>query len=55
MFDRHHNQISGAVNDRTRYLLFTSIWTVAGSSVLILLFSLLSNGGIFTNVAVHLA
>ena len=55
MFNKHHNQFSGAVNDRTRYLLFTSIWTVTGSTILVLLFSLLSSGGVFTSVAAHLA
>lgn len=54
MFNKHHNQLSGAVNNGARYLLFTSVWTVTGSFFLMLLFSLFSNAGIFTSVAVHL-
>lgn len=54
MFNKHHSQLSGAVNDRTRYLLFTSIWTVAGSLALMLLFLLSGDGGFLTSVVVHL-
>lgn len=54
MFNKHHNQLSSSVNDRTRYLLFTSIWTVAGSSILAFLFSFYLDVGIFTSVLVHL-
>ncbi|KAF9785753.1 hypothetical protein BJ322DRAFT_1056193 [Thelephora terrestris] len=54
MFNKHHNELSGGVSDRTRYLLFTSIWTVCGSFVLMLLFLVFANAGIFTSVVVHL-
>lgn len=54
MFNKHHNELSGAVRDRTRYLLFTSIWTVSGSFILMLLFLLFADAGVFTSVLVHL-
>ncbi|KAF9650317.1 hypothetical protein BDM02DRAFT_3112290 [Thelephora ganbajun] len=54
MFNEHHSQLFDAVNDKTRYLLFTSIWTVTGSFILMLLFLLFSDAGIFTSVVVHL-
>ena len=54
MFNRHHNQLSSAVNDRARYLLFTSIWTVTGSFILVLLFLYPAETGVLTSVAVHL-
>jgi hypothetical protein len=53
MFNKHHNQLSGSVNNGARYLLFTSIWTIAGSSFLVVFFMLFA--GALTSVAVHLA
>lgn len=55
MFNKHHDQLSGTVNNGTRYLLFTSIWTVAGSFLLMLLFLHSADAGILTSVVVHLA
>ncbi|KAK7695203.1 hypothetical protein QCA50_002393 [Cerrena zonata] len=37
-FNAHHNYISTGVRDRTRFLLFTSLWTVVFSVLYTLLF-----------------
>jgi len=54
MFNKHHNELSTAVNDRARYLLFASAWTVIGSIILMLMFLRSADTGIMTSVIVHL-
>jgi len=54
MFDKHDGQLSSAVNDRARYLLFTSAWTVIGSIILMLFFLRSADAGILTSVIVHI-
>jgi len=53
-FNTHHNPLSSAVSTRTRFLLFTSIWTVVGSALLLILFMHSATGSVMTSVASHL-
>jgi len=55
MYDAQANYPSLDVRDRTRFILFTSWWTVLGSIILGLLFWHSSAGSILTSVASHLA
>ncbi|EPQ60013.1 hypothetical protein GLOTRDRAFT_97416 [Gloeophyllum trabeum ATCC 11539] len=52
-YNAHHNYPSGAVRDRSRFLLFASIWTVVISPAYMGLFLASSAGSIFTSIASH--
>ncbi|KAI0803299.1 hypothetical protein BC629DRAFT_118256 [Irpex lacteus] len=53
-FNAHHNYFSTDERDRTRYLLFTSIWTVFFSALYSLLFfHSAANGSVLTSVGSH--
>ncbi|KAI0082123.1 hypothetical protein K474DRAFT_1611884 [Panus rudis PR-1116 ss-1] len=51
-FNAHHNYLSLAVRDRTRFILFTSIWTIVVSFLFIGFFRF-ARGSIFASVGSH--
>ncbi|KZT02227.1 uncharacterized protein LAESUDRAFT_730411 [Laetiporus sulphureus 93-53] len=54
MYNRHHNYLSTSVRDRTRYILFTSAWTVFLSLFYLALFWHSSSAGsVLTSVLSH--
>ena len=52
-FNAHHNYFSLAERDRTRFVLFTSIWTIVGSALYIFFFFYLPDS-VFSSVASHI-
>ncbi|KAI0347858.1 hypothetical protein BDW22DRAFT_1349932 [Trametopsis cervina] len=53
-FNAHHNYFSTDERDRTRFLLFTSIWTIFFSFLYMLLFlHSASSGSVLTSVGSH--
>ncbi|KAI0726868.1 hypothetical protein C8Q72DRAFT_843487 [Fomitopsis betulina] len=54
MYNSHHNYLSVNVRDRTRYILFTSCWTVLFSLFYLALFlHSASTGSVLTSVLSH--
>ena len=54
MYNSHHNYLSLSVRDRSRYILFTSCWTVFFSLFyLALSWHSSSNGSVLTSVLSH--
>ncbi|KAH9923683.1 uncharacterized protein B0H18DRAFT_459984 [Fomitopsis serialis] len=54
MYNSHHNYLSHSVRDRTRYILFTSCWTVFFSLFYLALFwHSASTGSVATSVMSH--
>lgn len=54
MYNSHHNYLSLSVRDRSRYILFTSCWTVFFSLFYLALFwHAASNGSVLTSVLSH--
>jgi len=51
-FNQHHNFLDTAVRDRTRYLLFCSVWTVL-LSPFFLAMTFVAPGSIFASLASH--
>ncbi|KAH7911581.1 hypothetical protein BJ138DRAFT_1006300 [Hygrophoropsis aurantiaca] len=52
-FNSHRNYFSSAEQDRTRFLLFTSLWTIVGSA-LYMVFFFVSPSSVITSVASHI-
>lgn len=53
-FNAHHNYLSVTVRDRTRFLLFTSAWTIVFSFLFMILFlHSAANGSALTSVGSH--
>ncbi|KZT22650.1 hypothetical protein NEOLEDRAFT_1119230 [Neolentinus lepideus HHB14362 ss-1] len=52
-YNAHHNYPSDAVRTRSRFLLFSSIWTILISPLYMGLFLFSTAGSIFTSVASH--
>lgn len=52
-FNSHHNFFNTSERDRTRFLLFTSIWTVVFSAVYTMLFFHSPDGSFLTSVGSH--
>ena len=53
MYNSHHNYLSLSVRDRSRYILFTSCWTVFFSLFYLALFLHSSSGSVVTSVLSH--
>jgi len=54
-YNSHHNFPSGSVRARTRYLLFTAVWTVLlGSIYLVVFLTSGSSGSILSSIASHI-
>ncbi|KAI0789435.1 hypothetical protein C8Q75DRAFT_765639 [Abortiporus biennis] len=53
-FNQHHNYPSTSVRDKTRYLLFASIWTIFFSLFYFVLFLHSPSSSVMTSVASHL-
>lgn len=49
-----HNERSLTERDRVRFTLFTSTWTVAFSTLLLVLFLHSPDGSVLTSVLVHI-
>ncbi|KIP03209.1 hypothetical protein PHLGIDRAFT_77973 [Phlebiopsis gigantea 11061_1 CR5-6] len=52
-YNAHHNYLSVTERDRTRFLLFTSIWTIVLSSLYSVLFFHSATGSFLTSVGSH--
>ncbi|KIJ66548.1 hypothetical protein HYDPIDRAFT_86654 [Hydnomerulius pinastri MD-312] len=52
-FNQHHNYFNVAERDRTRFLLFTSIWTLALSALYMFFFFSMPSG-VMSSVASHI-
>ncbi|GJE89632.1 MARVEL domain-containing protein [Phanerochaete sordida] len=52
-YNAHHNYLNTSERDRTRFLLFTSIWTIVFSTLYSLLFFQSPDGSFLTSVGSH--
>ncbi|KAH8094641.1 hypothetical protein BXZ70DRAFT_350502 [Cristinia sonorae] len=52
-FNKHHNYLSISIRDKTRFILFTSIWTIVVAFLFMILFLHSAGGSVLTSVGSH--